>query len=58
LENGIAPRIWSLRLSLSHYVYPKEERPVRDLLRKRSQLVHQHTSHLQCDVVKRKQTPR
>ena len=29
------------------YIYPKEERPVRDLLRKRSQLVHQRTSQLQ-----------
>jgi transposase len=38
-----------LRLGLlpEGYIYPKEERPVRDLLRKRSQLVHQHTSHLQ-----------
>lgn len=29
------------------YIYPKAERPVRDLLRKRSQLVHQHTASLQ-----------
>ena len=29
------------------YIYPKEERAVRDLLRKRSQLVRQHTSNLQ-----------
>jgi transposase len=37
-----------LRLGLlpEGYIYPKEERPVRDLLRKRSQLVHQHTSHV------------
>lgn len=28
------------------YIYPKEERPVRDLLRKRSQLVRQRTSHI------------
>lgn len=28
------------------YIYPKEERPVRDLLRKRSQLVHHKTAHL------------
>jgi transposase len=37
-----------LRLGLlpEGYIYPKEERPVRDLLRKRSQLVHQHTSQL------------
>jgi len=29
------------------YIYPKEERAVRDLFRKRTQLVHQHTSNLQ-----------
>jgi transposase len=28
------------------YIYPKESRPVRDLLRQRSWLVRQHTSHL------------
>lgn len=28
------------------YIYPKEERPVRDLLRKRLQLVRQKTSHI------------
>src|SRR5574341_133560 len=28
------------------YIYPKEERPVRDLLRKRSQLVRQRTTNL------------
>jgi transposase len=28
------------------YIYPKEERAVRDLLRKRSQLVHQKTANL------------
>jgi transposase len=28
------------------YIYPKEERPVRDLLRKRVQLVQQKTSHI------------
>ena len=28
------------------YIYPKEQRPVRDLLRKRSQLVHHKTAHL------------
>ena len=27
------------------YIYPKEHRPVRDLLRKRSQLVHHKTEH-------------
>jgi transposase len=38
-----------LRLGLlpEGYIYPKQERAVRDLLRKRSQLVHQHTSNLQ-----------
>ena len=38
-----------LRLGLlpEGYIYPKEDRPVRDLLRKRSQLVQQHTSNLQ-----------
>lgn len=29
------------------YIYPKTERPIRDLLRKRSQMVHQRTSNLQ-----------
>jgi transposase len=28
------------------YIYPKEERPVRDLLRRRMLLVHQRTAHL------------
>ncbi len=28
------------------YIYPKEERAVRDLLRKRGQLVHQRTANL------------
>ncbi len=28
------------------YIYPKEERPVRDLLRKRLQLVRQRTAHI------------
>ena len=38
-----------LRLGLlpEGYIYPKAERPVRDLFRKRSQLVHQRTSNLQ-----------
>jgi transposase len=37
-----------LRLGLLRegYIYPKEDRPLRDLLRKRSQLVHQHTANL------------
>ncbi len=39
-----------LRLGLlpEGYIYPKKERPVRDLLRKRGQLVHQRTSNLQA----------
>ncbi len=28
------------------YIYPKEERPVRDLLRRRLMLVHQKTAHI------------
>ena len=38
-----------LRLGLlpEGYIYPKKERAVRDLLRKRSQLVHQRTGNLQ-----------
>lgn len=38
-----------LRLELlpEGYIYPKNERPLRDLLRKRGQLVHQRTSNLQ-----------
>jgi transposase len=28
------------------YIYPKEERPIRDLLRRRLMLVHQKTAHL------------
>ena len=38
-----------LRLGLlaKGYIYPKEERPVRDLLRRRSKLVQQHTANLQ-----------
>ncbi len=35
-----------LRLLPEGHIYPKEQRPVRDLLRKRSQLVHQHTANL------------
>jgi transposase len=37
-----------LRLGIlpTGYIYPKEERPVRDLLRKRLQLVHHRTSHI------------
>ena len=37
-----------LRLGLlpEGYIYPKEQRPVRDLLRKRSQLVRQHTANV------------
>jgi len=38
-----------LRLGLlpEGYIYPKAQRPIRDLLRKRSQLVQQRTSNLQ-----------
>jgi transposase len=37
-----------LRLGLLHegYIYPKAERPVRDLLRRRSKLVQQHSANL------------
>jgi len=37
-----------LRLGLlpEGYIYPKQERPVRDLLRRRSHLVHQRTSNV------------
>jgi transposase len=37
-----------LRLGIlpTGYIYPKEERPIRDLLRKRLQLVQQRTSHI------------
>ena len=37
-----------LRLGIlpTGYIYPKEERPVRDLLRKRLQLVQQRTAHI------------
>jgi transposase len=37
-----------LRLGLlsEGYIYPKAQRPLRDLLRKRGQLVHQHTANL------------
>jgi len=37
-----------LALGILHegYIYPKEDRPVRDLLRKRSFLVRQRTSHI------------
>jgi transposase len=36
----------SLGILPEGYIYPKEERPVRDLLRKRSFLVRQRTSHI------------
>jgi transposase len=38
-----------LRLGIlpTGYIYPKEERPIRDLLRKRMQLVHQRTLQIQ-----------
>ena len=36
----------SLGILPEGYIYPKEDRPVRDLLRKRSFLVRQRTSHI------------
>jgi len=36
----------SLNILMKGYIYPKEERPVRDLLRKRSYFVHQRTSNI------------
>ena len=38
--------MYRLNLLAEGYIYPKEERPIRDLLRKRSQLVHQRTGNL------------
>jgi len=35
-----------LKIVPEGYIYPKEERPIRDLLRRRSLLVHQKTAHL------------
>ena len=35
-----------LRILPEGYIYPKEERPVRDLLRKRLHLVRHRTSHI------------
>ena len=35
-----------LRILPEGYIYPKEERPVRDLLRRRMMLVQQRTSHI------------
>jgi transposase len=46
-DAGWLAKLLRLGLLPEGYIYPKEERPVRDLLRKRSQLVHQHTSNLQ-----------
>jgi transposase len=39
-------RLLRLGLLPEGYIYPKEERPLRDLLRKRSQLVQQRTSNI------------
>ena len=39
-------KLLRLKLLPQGYIYPKEERPVRDLLRKRSQLVHQRTGNI------------
>jgi transposase len=36
--------LWRLGILPEGYIYPKEERAVRDLLRKRSQLVRQRTT--------------
>jgi transposase len=35
-----------LKIVPEGYIYPKEERPVRDLLRRRLMLVHQKTAHI------------
>ena len=40
-------KLLRLKLLPEGYIYPRVERPVRDLLRKRSQLVHQRTANLQ-----------
>jgi len=42
---GLA-RLLRLGVLPTGYIYPKEQRPIRDLLRQRSWLVRQHTSHL------------
>jgi transposase len=39
-------KVFRLGLLPEGYIYPKEERAVRDLLRKRSRLVQQHTANL------------
>ena len=39
-------RLLRLGLLAEGYIYPKEDRPVRDLLRKRSQLVHFRTANI------------
>jgi len=39
-------KLLRLRLLREGYIYPKQERAVRDLLRKRSQLVHQQVSNI------------
>jgi transposase len=39
-------RLLRLGLLPEGYIYPKEERPVRDLLRRRSRLVQQHTANV------------
>lgn len=38
--------LFRLGLLREGYIYPKEERPIRDLLRKRGQLVRQRTTHI------------
>ena len=39
-------RMMRLGLVATGYIYPKEERPVRDLLRKRMRLVQHRTAHI------------
>lgn len=39
-------RMLSLGILKTGYIYPKEERPIRDLLRKRMRLVQHRTAHI------------
>ena len=45
-ESFFLARLLRLGILPEGYIYPKEERPVRDLLRKRLQLVRHRTSHI------------
>ena len=45
-DAGWLAKLLRLRLLPEGYIYPKQERGVRDLLRKRSQLVRQRTANL------------